>query len=55
MLAKNWKRICFFVLIVACLFNVIGKIVRKTSVKDELQASADYVQSHQQEKEQTTN
>lgn len=44
MIAKYWKKIGFIILIVACLFNIVSKLVKKTSVKDELQQSADYVQ-----------
>lgn len=44
MIAKYWKKIGFIILIVACLFNVVSKLVKKTSVKDELQQSADYIQ-----------
>ena len=44
MIAKLWKKILLFVLIIACLFNVINKIVHKASMKQEVQASAEYVQ-----------
>ena len=43
MLAKYWKKIGLFILIVACIFNVMTKIVRKTSLKSELEATATYV------------
>lgn len=43
MLAKYWKKIGFFILIVACIFNIMTKIVRKTSLKSELEATATYV------------
>lgn len=43
MLAKYWKKIGLFILIVACIFNVMTKIVNKTSLKSELEASATYV------------
>lgn len=44
MIAKLWKKILLFVLIIACLFNVINKIVHKASMEDEVRASAQYVQ-----------
>lgn len=44
MIAKHWKKIGFIILIIACLFNIVNKLVRKVSVQDELQQSADYVQ-----------
>ena len=43
MLAKYWKKFGLFILIVACIFNVMTKIVRKTSLKSELEATATYV------------
>lgn len=48
MLAKIWKKLLMFILIIACLFNVIIKFVKKSSLKDELLTSARYVQSLQQ-------
>lgn len=48
MLAKIWKKLLVFILIIACLFNVITKFVKKSSLKDELLTSARYVQSLQQ-------
>ena len=50
MLAKYWKKIGFFILIVACVFNIMNKLVHKLSLKDELEASATYIfQENQQE------
>ena len=43
MLAKYWKKIGLFILIIACVFNVMIKIVHKTSLKSELEATATYV------------
>lgn len=43
MLAKYWKKIGLFILIVACVFNIMVKFVHKTSLKSELEASATYV------------
>ena len=31
MLAKSWKKICLVILIIACLWNIISKIVYKVS------------------------
>ena len=44
MIGKIWKKILLFVLIIACLFNVINKIVHKASMEEEVRASAQYVQ-----------
>ena len=53
MLAKYWKKIGFFILIIACIFNIMNKCVRKLSLKNELETSATYV--NQQEQEQNKN
>ena len=44
MIAKIWKKLLLFVLIIACLFNIVIKIVNKNSLKNELQSSAQYIQ-----------
>ncbi len=43
MIAKIWKKLLLFVLIVACLFNIISKLVTKVSLKQELESSARYM------------
>lgn len=48
MLAKIWKKLLLFILIVLCLFNVITKLVKKSALKDELLSSARYIQSLQE-------
>lgn len=53
MVAKVWKKVLFFVLIVACLFNIVIKFVKKMPYIKELQSSAQYV--YMQEKENKTN
>lgn len=50
MLAKYWKKIGLFILIVACIFNVMNKFVNKLSLKDELEASATYVNQQEEDK-----
>jgi hypothetical protein len=44
MIAKIWKRILLFVLIIACLFNIINKLVHKASMEQEVKASVQYMQ-----------
>lgn len=51
MLAKYWKKIGLLILIVACVFNVMNKFVNKLSLKDELEASATYVNQENLDKE----
>ena len=51
MLARCWKKIGLFILIVACIFNVMGKLVNKLSLENELEASATYVNQEKQEED----
>ncbi len=44
MIAKSWKKILLFVLIIACLYNVMNKLVHKASMKQEVEASVQYMQ-----------
>ena len=53
MVAKVWKKVLFFILIVACLFNIVIKLVNKLPYIKELQSSAEYV--YMQEQENKTN
>ncbi len=48
MLAKYWKKIGMVVLIVACVFNVMNKLVHKLSLNSEMLSSAQYVYDQQQ-------
>ena len=48
MLAKIWRKLLMCILIVACLFNVVNKLVKNSTLKDELLSSARYIQSLQQ-------
>ena len=49
MLAKYWKKIGMLILIVACIFNVMSKLVHKASLNAELEASATYINQKNQE------
>ena len=48
MLAKIWKKLLFIILIIACLFNVVTKLVKNLSIEDELLSSAQYIQNQQE-------
>ncbi len=52
MLAKWWKKILMFILIIACLFNVVTKLVKNLSIEDELLSSAQYIQEQQEAEKQ---
>ena len=47
MLAKYWKKIGMLIVIIACLFNVVSKLVAKIPYMDQLRESAQYVADHQ--------
>ena len=55
MLAKYWKKIGLLVLIVACVFNITIKLVKKVSLNTELEASATYVNQINQEENKNLN
>ncbi len=42
MLAKYWKKICILILIIACIFNIMLKLIKKVSLNTELIDSARY-------------
>ena len=44
MIAKIWKKLLLFILIIACLFNIVIKIVNKNSLDEELASSAQYIE-----------
>lgn len=46
MAAKLWKKIGLFILIVACIFNIMVKLVNKLPFFEELRSSAQYMQDN---------
>ncbi|CCZ00137.1 unknown [Clostridium sp. CAG:793] len=48
MAGKVWKQLLLVILIVACLFNIVTKLVKRNSLKNELQATVDYFTNSQQ-------
>lgn len=55
MLGKSWKKILLLVLIVACLFNIVTKLIQRNSLKEELQATLNYKINKQQIEVNTLN
>lgn len=53
MLAKIWKKLALLILILACIFNVMNKLVHKLSLDKEMVYSAEYMM--QQEENNTNN
>lgn len=48
MLQKNWKKIGMLILIIACIFNIMGKLIHKLSLNKEMLYSAQYMQEEEQ-------
>ena len=44
MLARSWKKIGMLILIIACIFNIMNKLINKLSLNTELIDSAEYMQ-----------
>ena len=42
MLAKIWKKVCIAILVFACLFNVVSKLVHKVSFNKEILSSENF-------------
>ena len=56
MLAKYWKKIGMLILIIACVFNIMSKLVHKLSLNKEMLYSAQYMfeqEENKQEENQT--
>ena len=51
MLAKYWKKIGMLIIIIACLFNIVTKLVSKVPYLDQLTQSAQY-EAEQKEQEE---
>ena len=43
MIAKYWKKLGLIILVIACLFNIVSKIVKRTPLKEQLKQTAQYV------------
>lgn len=43
MLAKYWKKIALLIAIIAIIFNITSKLVRKVSFEREINNTIDYV------------
>ena len=48
MLDKYWKKIGMLILIIACVFNIMNKLVHKLSLNSEMLSSAQYIYDQQQ-------
>ncbi len=55
MLAKYWKKIGMLILIIACVFNIMSKLVHKLSINKEMLYSAQYMFQQEEENKQEEN
>ena len=51
MLKRNWKKIGMLILIIACIFNIMSKLVNKLSLNKEMIYSAEYMYEQEQNQE----
>ena len=51
MLKKYWKKIGMLILIIACVFNIMSKLVNKLSLNKEMLYSAEYIYNQEQKNE----
>ena len=54
MLAKMWKKVLFAICIVACIFNIMSKLVKRISLNTQLEESVSYMQDQLKEMENKT-
>ena len=43
-MSKIWKKLLLIILILACLFNIVSKIVKRYTLKTELESAAQYLE-----------
>ena len=43
-MAKIWKKLLMAILLIACLFNIVNKIVKKYSLRQEVESSIQYME-----------
>lgn len=54
MLAKIWKKLGVFILIVACIFNIMFKLVKRISLNTQIEESINYIHEEYKEMENKT-
>ena len=55
MIAKLWKKIGLLILIIACIYNVLNKIVKKVSFDNEMESTATYYNENIKDKNSVEN
>jgi sortase (surface protein transpeptidase) len=49
MLAKYWKKICILILIIACIFNIMTKLIKAKSLEQDLKETVELNQKLESE------
>ena len=49
MIAKIWQKLGLIILIIACLFNIVVKIVNKITLQQEMDSAVEYVKTLEDE------
>ena len=47
MIEKKKKKVGLLILIICCLFNIVNKLVKRTTLKEQLIQTATYVLKHE--------
>lgn len=55
MIAKLWKKIGLLILIIACIYNVMNKIIKKVSFDNEMESTATYYNENIKDKNSVEN
>ena len=55
MISKIWKKLAFIILIIACLFNIIYKLVHKLPAMQELSKIVAYTENEQKQENNVQN
>ncbi len=48
MVAKIWKKVLLIALLIACLFNIVSKLVDKMSFEEELASTVEYMEEKEE-------
>lgn len=55
MIFKNWKKVAMVILIIACVFNIMNKLINKFSLNEEMIYSATYMLNQDENVENISN
>lgn len=47
-MSKIWKKLLLAILVLACLFNIVTKLVNRNTLKTELERSAQYLEERKE-------